>query len=94
MPRKGFSPEQIIFKLRQVEVLFGQGMSIANAQRGIAMAGAAACFLAQAWFLFPRLTHKDIESYKKTWANSNGRTRHWNNFLCCRKTTQAGKEKR
>jgi len=35
MPRKGFSPEQIIFKLRQAEVLINQGTSIANACKQI-----------------------------------------------------------
>ena len=30
MPRKSFTPEQVIAKLRQVEVLIGQGRSVAN----------------------------------------------------------------
>jgi len=33
MPRKTFSPEQIIAKLRQIEVLTGQGQSVAEAAR-------------------------------------------------------------
>ena len=33
MPRKTFSPEQIIAKLRQIEVLVGQGQSVAQASR-------------------------------------------------------------
>ena len=33
MPRKTFSPEQIIAKLRQIEVLTGQGQSVAEAVR-------------------------------------------------------------
>ena len=33
MPRKSFTPEQIIAKLRQVEVLIGQGQSVAEASR-------------------------------------------------------------
>lgn len=36
MGRKAFTPEQIIFKLREVEVLVGQGESIALACRKIA----------------------------------------------------------
>ena len=36
MGRKTFTAEQIIFKLREVEVLVGQGESIANACRKIA----------------------------------------------------------
>ena len=35
MPRKGCSPEQIIFKLRKAEVLVNQGESIANACKKI-----------------------------------------------------------
>ena len=35
MPRKGCSPEQIIFKLRKAEVLVNQGDSIANACKKI-----------------------------------------------------------
>jgi transposase-like protein len=35
MPRKGWSPEQIIFKLRKAEVLVNQGGSIANACKQI-----------------------------------------------------------
>ncbi len=37
MGRKTFTVEQIIFKLREVEVLVGQGESIANACRKIAV---------------------------------------------------------
>jgi transposase-like protein len=37
MGRKIFTAEQIIFKLREVEVLVGQGMSIAEACRKIAV---------------------------------------------------------
>lgn len=37
MGRKTFTPEQIIFKLREVEVLVGQGESIAMACRKIAV---------------------------------------------------------
>jgi Transposase. len=37
MGRKAFTPEQIIFKLREVEVLVGQGESIAMACRKIAV---------------------------------------------------------
>ena len=37
MGRKIFSAEQVIFKLREVEVLVGQGESIANACRKIAV---------------------------------------------------------
>ena len=37
MGRKAFTPEQIIFKLREVEVLVGQGESIALACRKIAV---------------------------------------------------------
>jgi hypothetical protein len=33
MPRKAFIPEQIIGKLRQTEVLTGQGQSVAQAVR-------------------------------------------------------------
>ena len=33
MPRKSFTPEQVIAKLRQVEVLIGQGQSVAKASR-------------------------------------------------------------
>ena len=33
MPRKTFSPEQIIAKLRQIEVLTGQGQPVAQAVR-------------------------------------------------------------
>lgn len=33
MPRKTFSPEQIIAKLRQIEVLIGQGHAVAQAVR-------------------------------------------------------------
>ena len=33
MPRKTFSPEQIIAKLRQIEVLIGQGQAVAQAVR-------------------------------------------------------------
>jgi len=33
MPRKAFSPEQIIAKLRQIEVLIGQGQAVAQAVR-------------------------------------------------------------
>ena len=39
MGRKAFTPEQIIFKLREVEVLVAQGESIAIACRKIAVAG-------------------------------------------------------
>ena len=35
MPSKGFSPEQIIFKLRKVVVLVNQGESIASACKHI-----------------------------------------------------------
>ena len=38
MGRKTFTAEQIIFKLREVEVLVGQGSSIAEACRKIAVA--------------------------------------------------------
>jgi len=37
MGRKSFTAEQIIFKLREVEVQVNQGMSIAEACRGIAV---------------------------------------------------------
>ena len=37
MAKKRFSPEQIIFKLREVEVLVGQGESVANACKKIAV---------------------------------------------------------
>ena len=37
MGRKAFTPEQIIFKLREVEILVGQGESIAMACRKIAV---------------------------------------------------------
>jgi transposase-like protein len=37
MGRKTFTAEQIIFKLREVEVLIGQGTSIAEACRKIAV---------------------------------------------------------
>ena len=37
MGRKTFTPEQIIFKLREVEVLVGQGESVAMACRKIAV---------------------------------------------------------
>lgn len=37
MGRKTFTAEQIIFKLREVEVLVGQGESIVNACRKIAV---------------------------------------------------------
>lgn len=37
MGRKAFTPEQIIFKLREVEVFVGQGESIALACRKIAV---------------------------------------------------------
>ena len=37
MGRKTFTPEQIIFKLREVEVLVGQGESITTACRKIAV---------------------------------------------------------
>jgi len=37
MGRKAFTAEQIIFKLREVEVLVGQGASIAEACRKIAV---------------------------------------------------------
>lgn len=37
MGRKTFTPEQIIFKLREVEVLVGQGESIVTACRQIAV---------------------------------------------------------
>ena len=33
MPRKSFNPEQIIAKLRQIEVLIGQGQSVAGGSR-------------------------------------------------------------
>ena len=33
MPRKTFTPEQIIAKLRQIEVLIGQGQAVAQAVR-------------------------------------------------------------
>ena len=33
MPRKNFSPEQIIAKLRQIEVLIGQGQAVSQAVR-------------------------------------------------------------
>ena len=33
MPRKSFTPEQIIAKLRQIEVLTGQGQPVAQAVR-------------------------------------------------------------
>jgi len=33
MPRKTFSPEQIIAKLRQIEVLIGQGQPVTQAAR-------------------------------------------------------------
>ena len=35
MPRKRFKPEEIVAKLRQVEVLQSQGMSVADAIRQI-----------------------------------------------------------
>lgn len=35
MPRKGFKPEEIVAKLRQVEVVQSQGMSLADAIRQI-----------------------------------------------------------
>jgi Transposase. len=37
MGRKTFTPEQIIFKLREVEILVGQGESVAMACRKIAV---------------------------------------------------------
>ena len=37
MGRNAFTPEQIIFKLREIEVLVGQGESIALACRKIAV---------------------------------------------------------
>ena len=33
MPRKSFTPEQIIAKLRQIEVLISQGQSVAGGCR-------------------------------------------------------------
>ena len=38
MAKKTFTPEQIIFKLREVEVLVGQGETVASACRSIAVA--------------------------------------------------------
>jgi putative transposase len=35
MPRKRYTPEQIVAKLRQVEVLVAQGQSVADAVRSI-----------------------------------------------------------
>ena len=35
MAKKAFTPEQIIFKLREVEVLVGQGETVASACRSI-----------------------------------------------------------
>ena len=35
MPMKGHKPEEIVAKLRQVEVLSGQGQSVADAVRAI-----------------------------------------------------------
>ena len=35
MAKKIFTPEQIIFKLREVEVLVGQGNTVASASRSI-----------------------------------------------------------
>ena len=37
MAKKTFTPEQIIFKLREVEVLVGQGETVASACRSIAV---------------------------------------------------------
>jgi ACT domain-containing protein len=37
MGRKGHSPEQIIWKLREVEVLVAKGSSVADAVRQIAV---------------------------------------------------------
>ena len=37
MAKKTFTPEQIIFKLREVEVLVGQGETVAGACRSIAV---------------------------------------------------------
>ena len=35
MPRKSFTPGQVIAKLRQVEVLIGQGQSVAGGCREV-----------------------------------------------------------
>ena len=37
MAKKTFTPEQIIFKLREVEVLVGQGETVVSAYRSIAV---------------------------------------------------------
>ena len=39
MPRKTITPEQIIAKLRQIEVLTGQGQSVAEAVRQAGISG-------------------------------------------------------
>jgi hypothetical protein len=39
MPRKGHKPEEIVAKLRQVDVLVAQGTSMADAIRSRAKAG-------------------------------------------------------
>jgi transposase-like protein len=39
MPRKRYSPEEIIHKLRQVDVLLGQGKSIGQACKQIGVSG-------------------------------------------------------
>jgi putative transposase len=35
MPRKSYKPEEVVFKLRQVDVLTSQGQSVAEAIRSI-----------------------------------------------------------
>ena len=35
MPRKSYKPEEIVAKLRQVDVLTSQGQGVADAGRGI-----------------------------------------------------------
>ena len=43
MARKGFKPEEIVAKLRQVEVLQGQGSTVVDAIRQIGVAEVTYC---------------------------------------------------
>ena len=56
MPRKHYKPEEIVAKLRQVDVLVSQGRSVADAVRAIGVTEVPVIGLASPIFALPPLT--------------------------------------
>jgi putative transposase len=53
MPRKSYKPEEIVAKLRQVDVLSSQGQSVAEAIRSIGVSEVTYCMIVRLQILEP-----------------------------------------